>query len=91
MVVSVDVPDADVGPVLSRIHGDHEDTWTKVKVSSDGKLEIVSPTASVDVGRPKVYETTVASAGNANTHDVNDDLGRNRLRGHEHHQHHLPR
>lgn len=29
------------------------------------------------VGRPKVYDETVAEAGTPNTHDVNTDLGRN--------------
>lgn len=28
-------------------------------------------------GRPKIYDTTVAVAGTENTHDVNDDLGKN--------------
>ena len=77
VTVNVEVPDAEVGPVEARIYGKIDSLWAGVKVDSEGKLYIVSPAASPEIGRPKVYDTTVALAGTENTHDVNTDLGRN--------------
>jgi len=37
---------------------------------------LVVGSAAPDRGRPKVYEDTVDEAGTENTHDVNEDLGR---------------
>lgn len=77
VVVNVDIPDVDVGPIIARLYGDFEGTWTKVEVDEEGKIKTTDVGAPTDIGRPKVYETTVAVAGTPNTHDVNTDLGRN--------------